>query len=228
MPSTSRSSQVTLSLVYHVINRGHARSVLYHDKEDFERFVRILAAYAKNFEMKVYHWVLMPNHFHLLAELLQPKDISRIMAGVSRSYVHYYHRKYDSVGHLFQGRFKSQPIAKEDYMLACARYIERNPVKSALSVSAEAYPYSSAAFYCLGQSDLLTETDPCYDSFGQDIKQRREGYQKYLQEFNIDEELSFGNFEAPMGSEEFKRRLIKERGIFIPRNGRPRSRKVVR
>ncbi|MEK7849388.1 MAG: hypothetical protein AAB213_00995, partial [Candidatus Omnitrophota bacterium] len=136
------------------------------------------------------------------------------------------HRKYKSSGHLFQGRFKSQAVDKELYMLTCGRYIERNPVKAGLIKSAQQYQYSSAAYYCLGRSDSLTSEDPNYQSFGSDNRQRQEKYGLFLEEFNSDEDRPFSNLEDPLGSQEFVRRLTKERGIFVPRNGRPRKQKV--
>ena len=164
----------------------------------------------------------MPNHYHLIMEFGNPKEISSVMAGVGRAYVHYYHRKYQSAGHLFQGRFKSQPIEKESYLLACGRYIERNAVVAGLSSTAQNYAFSSAAFYVNGMDDLLTKEDPLFSSFGEALSERREKYSEFLRSFNQQEESLFDALEYPCGSMEFQSRLMKERGIFLPRNGRPK------
>ena len=73
---------------------------------------------------------LVSNHFHLLVQCDDPAELSPCMAGLLRAYVHYHHRRYGFVGHLWQGRFKSPAVAVEEYFLSCARYIERNPVEA--------------------------------------------------------------------------------------------------
>lgn len=222
MPSSARTYQLTQSLLYHIYNRGNAKKEIFHCVEDYKHFIRILTTYSLRKNLKIYHWVIMPNHYHLLAELANPKEISSVMAGIGRAYVHYYHRKYQSAGHLFQGRFKSQPIEKESYLLACGRYIERNAVVAGLSLSAQKYAFSSAAFYVYGKDDSLTKEDPLFFSFGERLSERREKYNEFLRSFNQQEEDVFDSLEYPCGSIEFQSRLIREKGVFLPRNGRPR------
>ncbi|MFH1504212.1 MAG: transposase [Candidatus Omnitrophota bacterium] len=132
MPSAGRTHQLSQSLLYHVFNRGQNRDKIFHDNEDYNYFIKLLSNCCKAKELKIYHWVIMSNHYHIVLELDEPKMISSAMAGIARSYVYYYHRKYKSAGHLWQGRFKSQPIQKELYLLGCGRYIERNPVKAGM------------------------------------------------------------------------------------------------
>ncbi|ODS31825.1 MAG: hypothetical protein SCARUB_03037 [Candidatus Scalindua rubra] len=182
----------------------------------------ILSAYAKRNELRIYHWVLMPNHYHLLLELDEPRKLSSIMAGIGRSYVHYHHKTYQSAGHLWQDRFKSQPVDKEMYLLACGRYIERNPVKAKIVRYAEDYAYSSAAYYVSGKDDALTQGNLLFDSFESQSSQRREEYKEFLRDFDQEEEELFVDLEYPQGSKEFVNRLIKKKGLFLPRRrGRP-------
>ena len=223
MPHTARSYNITASLIYHIFNRGNARNNIFHDNEDYNRFIGILTKYARQRGLSIYHWVIMSNHYHLLLALDNPKEISSIMAGIARSYVYYYHRKYNSVGHLFQGRFKCQAIEKEQYLLTCGRYIERNPINAGLVQSAAEYPFSSAAYYIYEKADKLTKEDPLFVTFGLTAEERRLKYQGFLLEFDQKEEKLFADFEKPLGSGEFLRRLALERGVFIPQNGRPRT-----
>jgi putative transposase len=66
----------------------------------------------------------MDNHFHLLMQLAQPRQLSRLMASLLVAYVRYVQLRYRLVGHVFQGRFKSPAIEAEPYLLSCGRYIE--------------------------------------------------------------------------------------------------------
>ena len=113
MPYLSRRHQLGSSLLYHVFNRVNGQIVLFRDKEDYEFFLSLLVRYSNERKLQIYHWVLMPTHYHLLLEIEEPERLSSIMAGLARSYAYYYHAKHRSFGHLWQGRFKSQAIQKE-------------------------------------------------------------------------------------------------------------------
>lgn len=228
MPFYARKHQLNNYLIYHIINRGNRRDVVFSCKADYLYFMQLLKDYTLRFNLKIYHWVLMPNHYHILLEITEPELISRCMAGINRSYTCYYHRTYLTAGFLWQGRFKLQPVQKEDYLLACGRYIERNSVRAHLTLEASDYPYSSARFYCLGIEDGLTVEDPLFITFGSEATSRRLAYREFLCNFDTEEESSLRNLEEPLGNKEFVRRLIREHGRFIPkRRGRPTERIVV-
>lgn len=114
MPYSTRKHQLQNSLVYHVYNRSNARVEVFHRDEDYRYFIKLLTEYAAEFNAKVYHWVVMPNHYHLLLELVDPEVISGCMAGLNRSYACYHHRIYHTAGFLWQGRFKLQPGKKSN------------------------------------------------------------------------------------------------------------------
>jgi putative transposase len=227
MPTYARKHQLNASLIYHIYNRSNGRIPIFKGKEDFCCFMELLKRYALRFGLRIYHWVIMSNHYHLLLELEEPKEISRVMAGLSKAYSCYHHKAYSITGFLWQGRFKLQPVEKERYLLACGRYIERNPVRANLVSQAYEYSYSSARFYCLAETDGITTEDPRFFEFGSDLNCRRNEYVEFLRNFDEEEEKSFDNLEEPVGSKEFVRRLLKEDGRFVPRTrGRPSQRIV--
>jgi len=217
MPGRARKHQLQGYLIYHVINRGNRRDDIFHYPEDYKYFIRLLSDYSDKFETSIYHWVIMPNHYHILLEIEDPEKLSKMMAGLARSYVHYYQKNYKLGGHIWRGRFKSQPIEKEKYLLRCGRYIERNPVKAKMVGLAEDYEYSSAKFYVYGMPDNLTKDDPCFESFGDAITERRKNYADFLKVFDEEEESLFKNDESPIGSTQFKAKLIYTKSRFMPR-----------
>ena len=103
------------------------RETIFHDDEDRARFLQRLAEYRDRFELRIYHYCLMGNHFHVLLQLPDPRGVSRVMAGLLVAYWHHYRLRLGLVGHLFQGRFKSPAVEADEYLLSCGRYIERNP-----------------------------------------------------------------------------------------------------
>jgi putative transposase len=125
---------------YHVMNRGQNRATLFSDDKDFAYFCGLLARYGQRFDLRLYHYCLLNNHFHLLLQLPQPHQLSRVMAGLLVAYVRYVQRRHHFVGHVFQGRFKSPAVEAETYLLSCGRYIvERNPLAAGLTTAPWAY-----------------------------------------------------------------------------------------
>jgi len=228
MPSYARKHQLTGSLTYHIFNRSNAKRPVFNLESDYRHFLKLLTDYSHKFKLRIYHWVVMPNHYHLLLEIEEPENISKLMAGLNRAYTHYHHKTYFTAGFLWQGRFKLQPVQKERYLIACGRYIERNPVMANIVLCAQDYPYSSAKFYCLGKTDGLTVEDPTFSQFGKEFNQRRASYQEFLRSFDNEAEDSFGRLEVPRGDKEFMNRLIREKGRYISRRrGKPTKRIMV-
>jgi REP element-mobilizing transposase RayT len=69
MPRAGRRWLWTEAACYHLLNRGHARETLFHDDQDRSRFLELLARYRDRFDLRVYHYCLMDNHFHVLLQL---------------------------------------------------------------------------------------------------------------------------------------------------------------
>lgn len=90
----------------------------------------------------LYAWCLMGNHVHLLLKEAD-EPIGDVMKRISSSYVYYYNHKYDRVGHLFQERFKSQPVEDWTYFLTLLRYIHQNPLKPHLVDDLKDYRWCS-------------------------------------------------------------------------------------
>ncbi len=97
-------------VIYWSRPRPKAKIWLVSTRDDADRayFLTLLARYRQRFTLRIYHYCLMPNHFHVLAQIADCRELSAFMAGLLRSYLHYFNRRYGFVGNLFQGRFKRQ------------------------------------------------------------------------------------------------------------------------
>ena len=98
--------------IYHIINRGNKRAKVFHNEEDYEKFIELMSEAKKTINVKLYSFVLMPNHFHLIIEPNEAKDLSKYMQWLLTSYVRYYNKTYKTSGHLWQGRYKSFIVSK--------------------------------------------------------------------------------------------------------------------
>ena len=126
--------------------RGINRQRIFEDDEDKNRFLEILKKTKEKDGFDLIAWCLMPNHVHLLIREHEVK-LGTIFRRIGASYVYWYNGKYERTGHLFQDRFKSEPVEDDVYFLTVIRYIHRNPVKAGLCERPEDYPYSSLKKY---------------------------------------------------------------------------------
>ncbi len=224
MPGLARKHQLGDNLIYHIYNRSNAKKVIFKTKKDSEYFMQILKKYQKRYEAKIYHWVIMNNHYHFLLEMPDPELISKMMGGIAKAYTHYYHKNNGTTGYLWQGRYKMQPVEKEQYFLTCGRYIERNPVRAGLVQKASVYEFSSARFYCTGEEDNITCESPVYQDFDQDQEKRKDAYSQFLENFDQEKEAYFLQMDKPVGTKDFMKRLIYKDGRYMPRRrGRKRT-----
>ena len=141
MPRTARAS--VGGLCYHVLNRGNARAEVFHDEADYRGFLALLGAAGERVPMRVLGFCLMPNHFHLVLWPRAEGKLSRYLQWLLTAHVRRYHRRYRSSGHVWQGRFKAFPIARDEHLLAVLRYVERNPLRAKLVRQAQNWPWSS-------------------------------------------------------------------------------------
>lgn len=156
MPRQARCRQRALH--YHVFNRGVNRNIIFRDDTDRRYFTELVRRYKEIGDVKVLHWAWMDTHYHMLVEAAL-QNLRPFVGGVQQAYAQYHHRRHDSCGVFWQGRFRSEPVEFGEYLARCGRYIERNPVKGGLAQAASMYPWSSAAFYVTGKSDDLTDAN---------------------------------------------------------------------
>ena len=147
---------------YHIMVRGVAKMALFHDDKDRNVFLKTLREALDARQGELHAWCLMDNHVHLVLRMTLP-EISRLMHDVELHYAKYFNARNDRVGHVFQGRFKSQAINDDKYYLTCIRYVHRNPEKAGLAKT-DSYPWSSYAEY-LGKPGLCA-TSFALEMFG--------------------------------------------------------------
>lgn len=146
----------------HIVQRGNDRVRIFHAEADLLRFREDIAASLRASGVLLHAYVFMPNHVHLL---LTPPDAgapARLMRGLGARYVRYVNATYARTGTLWEGRYRSTIVDSDRYLLACIRYVERNPVRAGLVREPEEYPWSSYRFHALGEEDPLVTPHPLY------------------------------------------------------------------
>ena len=113
---------------YHITARGNERKRIFRDDRDRQHFLELLAEMVLRFGVRWHAYVLMENHYHLLLELTEA-NLSRAVQWLNVSYSVWFNRRYGRSGHLFQGRFKSVLVNRDEWALALSRYLHLNPVR---------------------------------------------------------------------------------------------------
>ena len=166
--------------VYHFINRGVNKSGIFRRPEDFRTFLGLVKEYKERFQVEIYHYCIMSNHFHFLLKTTEVEILSKFAHFVQRRYAYYYCQRYHHSGQVLQSRFKSLPVEDDAYLLECGRYIERNPLAAKLVSDPKDHPYSSYPCYAFSKNnDLLTE-NPLYNGLAGDRERREAAYQAYV------------------------------------------------
>ena len=115
--------------VYHVMSRGIDRRVIFKEDRDRLHFLDILMSAQGRFRLRIYAYVLMDNHFHLIV-CTPDANLSRAMQWIKVSYSMWFNAKYSRVGPLFQGRFRSELVdSSESWLVELSLYVHLNPVR---------------------------------------------------------------------------------------------------
>lgn len=178
MPRTARV--VLPHYPHHVVQRGHNRQVVFAERRDYERYLGTLRELKERFAVAVYAFCLMTNHVHLLVSPREPDAIGKLMKRLAGRQTRHRNRLEGRTGTLWEARYKSSLVQRDDYLLACLRYIELNPVRARIVAEPEDYTWSSCR-YRLGRdkADWL-DHHPCYLALGEDESERRRCYREFL------------------------------------------------
>lgn len=136
---------------YHILSRGNEKREIAADDVDRRRMLDTIGEAAERFDLDIFAYVLMPNHYHLLLRT-QKANLSRAMQWFGTTYTQRYNRRHTRSGHLFQGRFKSILVESDAYLLRLSLYIHRNPVRAGLVERLADFPWSSYRAYAYGKS----------------------------------------------------------------------------
>jgi putative transposase len=222
MPRITRG--LVSDCIYHILNRGNAKQNVFYKTHDYEAFIKLMREAKEKYIIKLFAYCLMPNHFHMLIMVIQPEEFIKYMHWLMTSHVRRYHSHYGTSGHIWQGRYKSFIIQKDNHFLTVLKYILRNPVRAGLTKTPAEWQWSSYKSLinksCAGFVDELP-IDLSVD------------WRKYIDMPLTEDELAKLRNSvtrgAPYGEVSWQRQMSKELGLvstLMPR-GRPRKKRKV-
>ena len=157
MSRLPRSSYLADGSYYHVISRSINQIPIFRDPEDFARFRHLEREAKHQFPIRLFHYVFMTTHFHLVLQTIRAADLALHLRHLKWQYTLWMRRKYSWKGPIWRERYRSIPIEDETYLSACGLYVELNPVRAGMCNAALEYAFSSARKYELGQPDDLLD-----------------------------------------------------------------------
>ena len=207
---------------YHIVNRGNRREDIFFCDRDYELFLEKLAYYAEVYDVQIYSYCLMNNHFHIQLKT-NLANISNFMKSFLTSFTISINRKYGKSGHLFQGRYNAKIIETELYKNKLSRYIHLNPIKirahkdSSLEEVKKVlhdYKWSSFRSYIgICKKEKWLNRNHVLSSWGKDAKSKQYNYREYVENGllrNNNEDLTPSEITNIIGSDSFKDRIIKK------------------
>ncbi len=175
--------QTIADIPYHIINRGNNHQAIFFHTEDYEFFLHSIEIAKEKYPSKIYSFVLMPNHVHLLLEPVgEGQNLAYFMKHISQKHAQYINKHNERTGTLWEGRFKSSPVSADRYLLACSRYIEMNCVRAGIVKRPEEYDFSSYKAKVGLKKIMWLDYDPLYLDLGKIDEERYKKYQKWIHE----------------------------------------------
>ncbi|WP_343622815.1 REP-associated tyrosine transposase [Roseateles puraquae] len=216
---------------HHIILRGNNRQAIFFSDLDRQHLLNILAEVSVVNKVALHAYVLMDNHFHLLATPPSADALSRMMQALGRRYVGWFNARHQRSGTLWEGRFRAGLIEGERHLLACMRYVELNPVRAGLCPQPQDWPWSSARHHLgLERLGVITE-HPLYWSLGNTPFDREHAWREFMDQGVPAHEQALFTAAAlrgrPVASEAFLKPLEEAHPRVAQKRPRGRPRKAV-
>lgn len=212
----------------HVIQRGNNREPCFYAEQDYYRYLHDLEEAAVKNNCAVHAYVLMTNHVHLLVTPFNEHGVSHMMQDLGRKYVRYINHEYKRTGTLWEGRFKSNLVDSDYYLLTCMKYIELNPVRASMVKHPGDYQWSSYACNAMGKPNTIINAHVIYQQLDNTPESRqfnyRELFNNHLDKQEIHSIRESLNHELVLGRDDFieKIKQMTDRQVKPGVMGRPK------
>ena len=154
-----RETKLVAGQYYHLFNRGANRGLIFFNQENWTFFLRQIKRYFAPERVVILAYCLMPNHYHLLVQLLCDDFGETVMQPFSLSYVKAVNKQQGRTGPLFEGPFQSRHVDQDEYLRHLTAYIHMNPVTAKLVRNPEDWTYSSYQEYVGLRAGTLPQTE---------------------------------------------------------------------
>jgi len=214
---------------HHIVQRGHNRKVVFVADDDYHYYLENLQEWKTRLSIKLYAWCLMANHVHLIVEPGEDeRTVSALMKRLAGRQAAFVNKQEGRSGALWEGRFKASPVQRDNYLLACCRYVEMNPVRANMVSGPRQYRWSSYRERIGMANRGLLDKDNSYLGLADTEAERVERYQAYLKQGSSDKEIAMLRTACARnqltGNERFVDEIEQRMGLRVEHRGRGRPR----
>lgn len=213
---------------HHIVQRGHDRGEIFLHDGVRRAYLQTLKELKADLGCKLYAYVLMSNHVHLLLDPGDtPGNISSFMKILSGKQTNTINGHFGRSGTLWEGRFRSSVVDTDQYLLACCRYIDLNPVRAGLVRRPEDYRWSSYRCRAGFEKDDLVDEDPFFKYRHKTAERRETVYRQYVEVQPMESEwkLIRNSLRRGLvtGNQDFAENIFSKTGVRVAprRRGRP-------
>lgn len=217
-------------IAVHVIQRGNNRQACFYQIGDYRKYLAWLEEYSEEHGCQIHAFCLMTNHVHLLLTGYKAESTALLMKHLSQRYTQYINRKYNRSGTLWEGRYKSCLVWEVNYLLACYRYIEMNPVRAGMVDHPAEHRWTSYRSNAQGEASSLITPHAHYLQLGPQESDRTKNYRSLFHDRMpsdlIDQIRQSTNGNYALGSNQFVNEIEAALGCRARRGrvGRPFAR----
>ena len=208
----------------HMVQRGNSREPVFFENEDYHAYLGWLSESTECYGRAIHAYVLTTNHIHILATPETTQSISQMMQYIGRHYVPYINYTYGTSGSIWEGRYKSSLIHDEQYLLACMRYIELNPVRAGMIKLPSMYRWSSYQSNAQGKHDIVVTPHPLFNELGSNSSERMEAYKSifkaHIDQAEHDKIHKAYQTGTPLGNDYFREKIEKKLKCKVGRDRR--------
>ena len=210
---------------YHIAQRGNNKQAVFLDNADRKTYLELIKRHSVKYQLDILAYCLMTNHVHFIVIPNAEKALAKTFNFAHMRYSQYFNKKMGMCGHLWQGRFYSC-VMDEKYVYACARYIERNPVRAKIVKNPLNYKWSSARIHCGMEKNDELGVKKLFNYVGNNPKE----WSSFIVKVDKDEDVTAIRGHtlkgAPIGEEKFIKKLENKLGRILKLRPRGRPKKI--
>jgi REP element-mobilizing transposase RayT len=215
--------------LYHVLSRGNEKQNIVINDEDRKLFLGTAGQMGERFEIDLFAYVLMDNHYHFLFRTNRA-NLCRSMQWFGATYTKRFNLRHNRSGHLFQGRFKNMLVQNDAYLLQLSYYIHRNPLRAGMVKRLADYKWSSYRAYAYAKSHQnWLNTNVILSQFI-NVKDQNQAYRKNMQKYSKEEQRVWENLRHGIfvGTEKFVKKIKRRYLPNIPHAELPHQKLVIK
>jgi REP element-mobilizing transposase RayT len=204
--------------LYHLLSRGNEGNDIFENDRDRKIFLKAVGEMSERFAMRIYAYVLMGNHYHLMVKT-ERANLKKAMHWFGTTYTQRFNFRHSHKGHLFQGRYKSILVQNDAYLLQLSCYIHRNPLRAGIVKRLADFRWSSYLAYAYGRkAPKWLQTDLILSQF--ESEDPNKSYRKKVQRYAREEERLWEDLQHGLilGSKSFVEKIRQE---YLPSEPKP-------